>query len=816
VPTSELARVKAIRPATWRAFLVLLALAAVGASFWRSDQQLPLLGVGALAITALAVGVRSYRLEHPLLWHVGRTKPWVLLGTGLAGVIVVDAGRAAAPSTSVSSAFALLAVPAYGLMAAGTVALIQGRAPARTADALLTSAIITISVAFPVWTLAFEPVVGHQLGVSTALGAFGLPVLDAFVLALIARLMLLSEDHPPVYSYLVLGLGTLLAVHCVVAIGVLHGVTDPYATLNGPLVLAYGLWALAALHPSMGGLFEPVRGNAPLLSGAQLGALAGALLIGPALLAIETLSHSEHGDLAIVIGSAVLTALVVARMARFVQAREEVEQAASHDELTSLPRRELFNERVAISVAAAFQRGGKMAVMFIDVDRFKKINDSLGHAVGDEVIELVGRRLHHCVRGTDMVARMGGDEFTILLEDITDEGDAAVVAEKVINAFVEPLNVAGRKLFVTASVGVAAYPRDGSDADTLVKNADAAMYLAKEKGRNNFQVYTSELNAKAGEWLDLENALHTAITDGQLVVYYQPKVHIATEKVVGVEALVRWNHPTLGLLGPDKFIPVAEESGLIAPLGEWVLEAACTQAKAWRNEGYEKLSVAVNLSARQFQLQPMDDVIAAVLRRTGLPPSLLELELTESLALQGSEGIRETLDAISAYGVKCAVDDFGVGFSNFGYLGTLPIDKVKVDKSFVSQIGVGDDAAASALAIGIIALAKALGLDVVAEGVENHEQLEFLREHGCDQIQGYLFSGPLPADQLSTLLMLEMVSPGTGRLGPAQPPQARRPVANAPKPVATAVTRRDRPLRKTAASVRRERPLRVGTRELSS
>jgi EAL domain-containing protein (putative c-di-GMP-specific phosphodiesterase class I) len=403
----------------------------------------------------------------------------------------------------------------------------------------------------------------------------------------------------------------------------------------------------------------------------------------------------------------------------------------------------------------------------------------------------------------------------VLLEDIADEADAAIVAQKIVDAFVEPLNVAGRKLFVTASVGVAAYPRDGSDADALVKNADAAMYLAKETGRNNFQVYTSELNARAGEWLDLENALHAAITDGQLVVHYQPKVDIRTERVVGVEALVRWNHPELGLLGPDKFIPVAEDSGLIAPLGEWVLETACAQAKIWRDEGYSDLTVAVNLSARQFQLQSMDDVVARVLRRTGLPPRLLELELTESLALHVSPAIRATLDAISAFGVKCAVDDFGVGFSNFGYLGTLPIDKVKVDKSFVSQIGVGDDgAAASALAIGIIALAKALGLGVVAEGVESYDQLEFLRQHGCDQIQGYLFSGALPADQLSTLLMLEMVSPGTGRLGPTRPrrsPSGRQ--LQGGRQVQSAAA--NRPVKKGATG-KRQRPLRVRTPELSN
>jgi len=798
--SGELTRVEPVKPTTWRALLAVVAVAAFGASFWPSGQQLSVVGVGALAVFGLAVGVRTYRLGHPLLWHVGRTKPWVLLGAGLAGVVVVNAGRAATTSTTAST---LLAVLAYTLMALGTLALIQGRAPGRSADALFTSAIITVSVAFPVWVLAFQPGLAGRLDPTRALGAFALPVLDAFVLALLARLMLLSDDHPPVYSYLLLGLGTLLAVHCVAAIGFLQGVANPYTHFGGPLVLAYGLWALAALHPSMGGLFEPVRGSAPLLSKVQLAALAGALLIGPALLAVDTVTGNERGtDLAIVIGSVALTALVVARMARFVQAREEVQQAASHDELTSLPRRELFNERVAISVAAAYQRGGKMAVMFIDVDRFKKINDSLGHAVGDEVIDLVGRRLRHCVRGTDMVARMGGDEFTVLLEDITDESDAAIVAQKVVDAFVEPLNVAGRKLFVTASVGVAAYPRDGSDADTLVKNADAAMYLAKEKGRNNFQVYEAELNARAGEWLDLESALHTAITDGQLVLYYQPKVDAATARVVGVEALVRWNHPELGLLGPDKFIPVAEESGLIAPLGEWVLEAACSQAKAWLDDGYTNLSVAVNLSAPQFQLQPMDDVVAAALLHTGLPAGLLELELTESLALQGSDAIRHTLQAISAFGVKCTVDDFGVGFSNFGYLGTLPIDKVKIDKSFVSQIGVGDDGAASALAIGVIALAKALELHVVAEGVESHEQLEFLRDHSCDQIQGYLFSAPLPAAELETLLMLELVSPGAGRLGPARPRRSRS--ATAKKPA------------ENRAKGRRPRPLRTRTAELST
>ena len=749
-----------INPLTWRLFLGTIGSGALAASGWAAVPVGVVVAVGALALGGLAVGVHVHRLDHSLLWHVGRAKPWALLGVGLAAVIALNGALAASSTDRLPLAVAPLAMAAYGAMGLGTLMLIRGRAPGRTVDSLLTSGIVAVSVGLPAWVLAFEPRVGHQLTFFTAAMTVVLPILDILVLGLLARLMLLSEEHPPVYNYLLLAVGALLAVHWIAAIGVLRGVGRPYAALSGPLILSYGLWAAAALHPSMGGLFEPVQKTARRLSTMQLAALAATLLLGPLLLTIRTAFGMTGGNLSIIVGSTVLTALVMGRLTRFVQFREEVEQAASHDSLTSLPRRELFNERVAISMAAASQRGGKMAVMFIDVDRFKKINDSLGHAVGDEVIDLVGQRLRHCVRLDDMVARMGGDEFTLLLHDIGGERDAAVVAANVIDAFNEPLHVAGRRLFVTASVGVAIYPRDGSDPAALLKNADAAMYLAKEKGRNNFQAYSSELNARASEWLDLENALHAAITDGQLVVHYQPKVQIDTGRVVGVEALVRWQHPELGLLGPDKFIPVAEDSGLIAPLGEWVLEESCRQAKAWHDEG-RTLSVAVNLSARQFQMQTMDDVVAAALRRTGLPPQLLELELTESLALQGSESVRSTLAAISAFGVKCTVDDFGVGFSNFGYLGSLPIDKVKIDKSYVAQIGTDDDGSASALAIGVIALAKALNLDVVAEGVETQDQLDFLHDHGCDQIQGYLFSEPLPAAEVSALLMLDTLAPAS-------------------------------------------------------
>jgi diguanylate cyclase (GGDEF)-like protein len=761
---------------------VALVLAVTASS--RSDTRVTVAG-GGLCVLVLLGGVRIYRLDRSLLWHVGRTKPWVFLALGLAAVVFADAGKGVIGSTTWPPATELVLVPGYVCVALGVLLPIQGRAPGRALDALVTSAIGVLSVGFPLWTLAFEQRVKHGMPVPTAVTALGVPLLDLLVLFMLARLMLLSEEHPPAYNYLLLAVGTLAAAHGVAAVNVLHGVAQPIQGLGGPLLLGYGLWAAAALHPSMGQLFDPPERIPPRIGAPQLAVLGLVQLLGPALLAVQTARGIKGSIPSVVGGTGLLSALVVVHLTIGLRARARVEHAAHHDELTGLPRRELFNDRLAIAVAAASQRQGSLAIMFIDLDRFKKVNDSLGHAIGDQVLQLVARRLRRCVRDGDVVARMGGDEFTVLLPDIAEEHDAGVVARKVLDAFVEPFNVAGRGLYVTASVGLAVYPSHGSDPQVLLKNADAAMYQAKEDGRNGFRTYTADINANAHVRLDLENDLHHAIARNQLTVLFQPKVRLDSAKVVGVEALVRWQHPQLGLLGPDAFIPLAEESGLIAPLGEWVLETACRQAVTWMNEGFQGLSVAVNLSARQFQLQAMDSVVAAALRRTGLPSHLLEVELTESLALQDNEAVKATLESIHDLGVTCSVDDFGVGFSNFGYLGTLPIDKIKVDKSFVSQLDGANDKSASALIIGMIATAKALGLGVVAEGVENHSQLAFLRERGCDQMQGFLFSAPVPSEQLSALLMLESISPGQGRLGALL-------VASTPNPTNG---RRPRPLR---------------------
>jgi diguanylate cyclase (GGDEF)-like protein len=724
--------------------------------------------IGLASVVALVYGVRSHRMDRSLLWHVGRPEAWTLLGAGLASIVMADlvrtitSGAAGPVYPSFGDAFML---PGYGAVAAGLVLLIRGRAPGRTVDCVVMAGIGALAVALPAWVMIFAPAVARgDITSFTALVTLLWPVLDVAVVLLTSRLMQLSDEHPGAYSYLFLALGTLLIVHCVTAVNVLGGIRHAYHGLEAPFILVYGLWGLAAMHDSMGSLFEPVLRKASSLTRSHFVGLAFVQLLGPVLLAVQRLRGVEVNVATVIFGTALLSALVVGHLVHMVHERSELEHAAEHDGLTGLPRPELFNDRVSLAVSAAHQRKGPMAVMFVDLDRFKKVNDSLGHQVGNQLLQLVAKRLRRCVRDGDTVGRQGGDEFTILLPEIKEEEDARRVAEKIRAEFVEPFAIGDRRLFVTASIGVALYPQDGLDPFTLLKNADAAMYRAKERGRDQWQLYTPEFNAKADERLDLESALHTAIDEGKLELHYQPKVELESGRVVGVEALVRWCH--LGqYLPPETFIPLAEESGLVAPLGRWVMETACAQGKAWSDAGFP-ITVAVNLSARQFQLQEIDDVVAVALRASGLDPHLLELELTESLALQDSEAIRDILQSVKSMGVKCSIDDFGVGFSNLGYLGTLPIDKIKIDKSFVRRINSPDGK--SALVVGIISLARGLGLEVVAEGVETKEELDFLRRHGCDQIQGYLFSRAVPAEQLTTLLMLESL-PGEGRLGRLEP-----------------------------------------------
>jgi diguanylate cyclase (GGDEF)-like protein len=431
------------------------------------------------------------------------------------------------------------------------------------------------------------------------------------------------------------------------------------------------------------------------------------------------------------------------------QSEERLSTLAYHDTLTELPNRLLFQDRLELAVAQSHRHRKGLAVLFLDVDRFKVINDSLGHSVGDRLIRDVAARLRACVREGDTVARLGGDEFTVLLPDIQQAVDAAKVASKVLEALRMPFALDGRELFLTASLGISVYPDDGRDAETLVKNADAAMYRAKEQGRDRYLLYTPALNATALERLALESSLRKALPNDELLLHYQPIVDVATRRVQGVEALLRWHHPERGLVPPADFIPLAEVTGLILAMGRWVLRTACAQARAWQAV-LPGLRMSVNLSPREFQEPGLVGHVTDALADTGLHPHLLQLEITESSAMQNAQAASQTLGELRALGVGLSIDDFGTGYSSLSYLRRFPIDTLKIDQSFIRDIAADPDDAAIASAI--VALARTLKLAVVAEGVETDEQLGFLVRHGCERAQGYLFSRPVPAERCEDLL----------------------------------------------------------------
>jgi diguanylate cyclase (GGDEF)-like protein/PAS domain S-box-containing protein len=431
-------------------------------------------------------------------------------------------------------------------------------------------------------------------------------------------------------------------------------------------------------------------------------------------------------------------------------AQQQVEYQAYHDSLTGLPNRLLFRDRITMALAHAKRTKRGAAVVFLDIDQFKLVNDTLGHTIGDRLLQVIAARLVSCVRGEDTVARMGGDEFTILVAEVGDRRASSVVAQKVLESIRRPIVVDDHELFVTASVGVAVYPEDGDDAETLLKNADRAMYRAKDSGRNNYQYATpSALDGGEGR-LALERSLRHALDRQEFVVHYQPIVEISSGRVVGAEALVRWKREDV-LVQPDDFISIAEECNLVVPLGAWVLRTACTQMVEWHAAGHQALRIAVNLSARQLQQRELASTVERILAETGLPPSSLDLEITETAAMQNAELTLTVLQRLKDMGVRISIDDFGTGYSSLSYLKRFPIDTVKIDQNFVRDLvhNEGDAAIISA----VISIARALQLDVVAEGVETAEQLAFLRNERCELVQGFLHSAPVSADEFGRMLV---------------------------------------------------------------
>lgn len=428
----------------------------------------------------------------------------------------------------------------------------------------------------------------------------------------------------------------------------------------------------------------------------------------------------------------------------------QMKHQAYHDPLTDLPNRMLFNDRLTMAMANARRNREMLAVLFFDLDQFKTVNDTLGHAAGDLLLQEVAGRLAACLRERDTIARMGGDEFTMLLPQVAREASAVKVARKVLDVLQQPWIINGHEFHITASIGIAIYPNDGDDAETLMKHADIAMYRAKEQGRNNYQLYTPAMNARIIERQSMENALRHALERGEFTVFYQPQVNTGAGKITGAEALVRWQRPERGLVCPDQFIPLAEETGLIGPLGEWVLRTACAQNKAWQEAGLPPVRVTVNISAHQFRQLNLVETVARVLKETGLAPRRLELEITESAAMKDVEFTITVLRKLSAMGVQLAIDDFGTGYSSLNYLKRFPIHTLKIDRLFVRDIT--NDPEDAALVDTIIVLGQKLKLKVIAEGVETEEQMAFLKERRCEEMQGYLFSKPVPAGEFETIL----------------------------------------------------------------
>jgi len=431
-------------------------------------------------------------------------------------------------------------------------------------------------------------------------------------------------------------------------------------------------------------------------------------------------------------------------------AEQNLARLTDYDALTGLPNRSLFRDRLEHAMNRTARSSELLAVMLLDIDNFKTINDTLGHNLGDMLLQVITGRLQCCVLEDDTLARLGGDEFAIVLEGLAEIDEAAAVAQKIVDAFAHPFMLDGQEIYVTPSLGITIYPLDGNDSGGLLKNSDTAMYRVKEYGRNHYRFFTADMNALAMERFAMEGGLRRALERGEFVLYYQPQIDIKSGRMVGVEALLRWNHPERGLVQPNEFISLLEETHLIIPVGEWVLRTACSQSRAWQDAGLPPLRMGVNLSACQFRQENLVEMIDGILLETGISPMLLELELTEGMLMQNTAETSATLARLKSKGVLIAIDDFGTGYSSLAYLKRFPIDRLKIDRSFVQDIGT--DANDAAITVAIISLGRSMGMNVIAEGVETGELLEFLGVQQCDEYQGYYFSRPVPAEEIALLL----------------------------------------------------------------
>ncbi len=703
--------------------------------------------VGLAVGLAVAYGLAANRALHRGPWR----SAWQFLGAGLIGIVIgnlLQAVHAGGPSTQVGAPM-IMSTAGDILAIVGLVSLIHQRLPERSADSVAEALLSTLALGFVILALVVVPSQGWRPGFQVP--AIVAPLLDMILLWLVCSLVSLTERHPVIYRYLIAGFVCLFVADSSYAGLALSGSSESSALVESVALVGTCLWGVAFLHRSRNVAFDPVPLRSVRPRGVRVAMLVAVGLVVPAVLSAESVLGIRDRQPALLIGSTLLPSLLVLYLLHQVFTHAAAEYRAQHDSLTGVCNRLLFEDRLQRALVQADRTNSAVSVMFLDLDRFKDINDSLGHAVGNDLLKAVVKRLQGCLREHDTLARFGGDEFTFLIPDSgRKDGHVVDFAERLLDRFEDPFSVGGRQLTVKASIGVAVSPWDGADADTLLKHADTAMYQAKAAGRNTYQVFDSAMSARARLRFALEDSLRAAVESGRLAVHYQPKLDMATGDIVGVEALARWRHPSLGFIPPWAFIPLAEETSLVATLGEWVLDIACKQAQGWQEQGLPAIPVAVNLSPRQFAHQPVVEMVTRVLKQTGLNPTLLELEVTESVLMERVDEVVASLNELRALGVRCSIDDFGTGYSALTYLAEMPIDAIKIDRSFIQRI---DGEASGASIVGaVIALAHSLDLVVVAEGVETDEQLQFLDAHGCDQVQGFRFSPPVAAAEIVELM----------------------------------------------------------------
>jgi len=757
-----------VRTTLWRYHLgggLALALAYV---------YLPVPALRTAALTVLGLATIAATLSALRLWRPVRRLPFRLFAAGEAvGFVAGSLGSSVAVTGAGGNPVAAaLTVVAYLIGIAGFALVVRARNPGRDRASLIDATVISIGLGMLAWVFLMAPYASAvTLPLAERLLSMVYVALDVLLLALVVRLAISGGDRTRAFALIIAGWLVLVAADSGRALLLLTGSYDPTSPIEAGWLVSYALWGAAVLEPSVATLTDPAPPARAVLTRARLAALAGASLMAPAVLAIQA-GRGQRIDVPVIVaGCALLFLLVLVRVAGLVreveatvrelrgtegvlratlQEREalaaQLQHQAFHDELTNLANRAMFNDRVRHALARARRDGGGIAVLFVDLDDFKVVNDSMGHGAGDRLLQEVARRLRGCLREPDTIGRLGGDEFAILVEGV-DLASVRILAERVLATLAAPYPVVGGDVTVHASVGVAFDEHATCDDVQLLRNADIAMHAAKNRGKGTYEVFQPPMLRSVRDRHDVTAALRGAIERRELVVHYQPIVDLRTWRVGGTEALVRWPRPDRGLVPPAEFVPIAEETGLVVDIDRFVLRESCRQAAAW-NARLGPLLLHVNLSAMHLQRDDLADTVASALRDSGLAPDHLTLEITESVLAHVDVAVVR-LQELKRLGVHLAIDDFGTGYSSLSYLQRMPIDAVKIDKTFVDGVTGGPEE--SAVARAILALAATLRLDTVAEGVEQAGQARELAALGCRWAQGYHFSRPVAASDMARL-----------------------------------------------------------------